>query len=350
MSGQNNPYKLRLAAPDDSIAVRRVLKSGSFPGNIQVKFCREPDPYASYLADGDAVVMPVAEYDGEIIAVGCCVLRDAFVNGKIAQTGYLTGLKIMGEHRRRFPLIRESYALIHEQTKDICSLWTTTILSDNKGAIAMLEKPRKGMPRYVYRGGYTVFCVGAGGRAKGLPGLRAERRRDGIAEFYRENLPRFQLAPANERLHGLSESDFFALRDSGGNILAVCALWNRQQYKQYVVTGYSGAYRLLQRLPARMLGYPVMPRPGTPANYASIALLCVRAGFEALAPKFIRAVAAAASGYDFLMLGLHESHPLQAEISRLRHVQYTSRLYTVEFGGGMFPWDKRPVMLEVGLL
>lgn len=350
MSGQNNPYKLRLATPDDSIAVRRVLESGSFPGNIQVKFCRAPDPYASYLADGDAIAMPVAEYDGEIIAVGCCVLRDAFVNGRIAKTGYLTGLKIMEEHRRRFPLIRESYALVHEQTRDSCSLWTTTILSDNRDAIAMLEKPRKGMPRYVYRGGYTVFCLGTGGHAKGLPGLRVERRHDGIAEFYRENLPRFQLAPAHERLYGLSENDFFALRDSGGNILAAGALWNQQRYKQYVVTGYSGAYSLLRRLPTRMFDYPVMPRPGKPANYASIALFCVRAGCEALAAKFIRAVAAAASGYDFLMLGLHESHPLQPEISRMRHVQYTSRLYTVEFGGGMFPLDKRPVMLEVGLL
>lgn len=111
MSFRNSRYLLRLATPEDSPAIGRVLESGSFPGRISVQFTRRPDPYRSYLNDGDELVMPVAvdRGTGEIVAVGGCVLRQAYFNGEAVTTGYLTGMKVLEEHRRGAIPIREAY-------------------------------------------------------------------------------------------------------------------------------------------------------------------------------------------------------------------------------------------------
>lgn len=79
MSFPNSRYPVRLARLEDSEAIRHVLESGSYPGNIEVRFTRRPDVLASFIRDGDGLVMPVAEDadTGEIIvrgAVFCAAL------------------------------------------------------------------------------------------------------------------------------------------------------------------------------------------------------------------------------------------------------------------------------------
>jgi len=351
MSCPNRSYPLRLAVPSDSEAIRRVLESGSYPGQIEVRFTRRPDPYRSYLNDGEALVMPVTEYPGtgEIIGVGGCVLRRAHVNGRVEQTGYLTGLKLLEEYRGRNDSFREAYSLIRRETADACKLYVTTILSENTTAIKFLEKKRKGLPPYRFIGEYTVFCMGTRGSSGPPKGLRFVRGGDGIAAFYREHLPRFNLSPVWGSLYGLGQEDFYTLRTGGGEILAACAVWNQQSYKQYTVTRYGGVYKLLEKLPTRLLGYPAVPREGNPANYASIALPLLRPDSLALGRDFLKLAASQAREYEFLMLGLLPGHPLYGAAQKTRHLQYKSRLYTVEYEGCL-ELDERPLMLEAGLL
>lgn len=351
MSFPNSRYPVRLARPADSEAISHVLESGSYPGNIEVRFTRKPDVLASFARDGDALVMPVAEdaVTGEIIGTGCCILRRAYIGGNMVKTGYLTGLKLLEQYRRRADCIRSAYTLIARETVGSCSFYASTILSDNTTALQLLEKPREGIPRYRFLGEYKVFCLSTGKKARLPAGLHLTRGGGGIAAFYRKHLNRYDLAPVWGSLYGLNEDNFHTLRDGSGEILAACAIWNQQGYKQYTVTRYGGLYRYLRCLPIELLGYPSLPRAGMPVNYASLAMALIRPDSLALGEAFIDLVAAEAKEYDFVMFGAHESHPLHAAAGKLRHIGYSSRLYSIEFPG-VLSLDGRPIMLEVGLL
>ena len=337
---------LSLAGPQDARGIREVFDDGGFGGGgfgggISVKFCREPDPYRSFQNDGDLVVMPVAKDAGTggVVGVGCCVVRRGHVNGALRNTGYLAGLKILRSHQRRVRQIIPAYRLIAERTAPLEPFYYTTILESNEAAMKLLEKRRRGMPRYVRLGGYTVFCYGTGGKAGGggAGGYMFERgHSEAVAEFYARNLPGYNLSPKDEWLHGLGAGDFFSLRRSpGGEVLAACALWDQQAYKQYVVTGYGGIYKALSRMPTRLLGYPQMPRAGTPANYVSIAALVVPEANLDVAGLFLRLALREAGRYGFAMLGLFENHPLAEAARTIRHVKYRSWVYAVEYEGGV---------------
>jgi len=351
MNCRNSRFSLSCATERDSGGIQKVFEDAEFGGSIAVRFSRAPDPYKSLQNDGESIVLPVArdvETDS-IVGVGGCVLRTAFLNGTPAVTGYLTGMKLLKSYRGGMPLIRQAYELIHEQAQGLEPFYYTTILKSNEQAIKLLEKPRKGMPSYRYMGEYTVFCLGTGRKAGYIPSSFQKGVSDGLQEFYAEHLQKYNLAPHSERLYGLDESEFYTMRSEDGRIIAACALWNQQSYKQYIITGYSGIYKLLHRLPTNLLGYPALPKVSTPANYASIALLVVRENDQDIAQRFLRLVAADAARYDFLILGLFEDHPLRKSLRYMRHIRYDSRLYTVDFGDTPI-LDGRPVMLEVGLL
>jgi len=121
----------------------------------------------------------------------------------------------------------------------------------------------------------------------------------------------------------------------------------------YRTNGYGGVYKALSHLPTGWFGYPTMPKAGESANYASIAALIIPEENQAIARRFLKLVLHAAKQYDFIMLGLFESHPLMQMAKKLKHIKYQSRLYAVDYTGNAPPsggLDGRPIMLEVGLL
>jgi len=355
MNGRNKSWELAVATPEDAPGIQKVFDDGDFKGDISVKFNRAPDPYQSFQNDGEHIILPVAKEPatGKILGVGGCVIRREYINGSLQNTGYLTGLKILQSHQRRLNCIKEAYQLIDEQASKYAPFYYTTILKSNELAIRFLEKRRKGMPPYVYLGEYTVFCCGTGGNASKTDGVFGRGHTEELAEFYKKHLPNYNLAPTSERLYGLNDHDFYYLKSPGGIILAACAVWNQQSYKQYIISGYGGIYKLLSHIPAAWFGYPTMPKPGCSANYASIAALIIPEENRGIAQSFLKRVLREAKQYDFVMLGLFENHPLMEVTKKLKNIKYQSRLYAVDYAGNMDlsgGLDGRPIMLEVGLL
>ncbi len=345
---QNNKIELRLAVPGDRDGIRRVFESGKFDGDFSIQFLRNPDPLTSMGHDGDRAALIIMEYveKKEIIAVAGCVIRREYVGSEIKRIGYLTGLKILPEYQRKVYCITDGYQFIRESTKDDVDLYYTTILSSNTGAIKLLEKKHRNMPTYLYLGDYTTYCIKAGGASRvRLTGITPEERKS----LYSTELPKLDFAPADTALFGLRDDDFCALRGADGQILACCAIYDQQMDKQYVISGYSGKYRLLSRIPTRLLGYPRFPKAGNALNYASVAFLYVKNGSPELGRKFLKAVAARAKRYDLILLGLHANHPNRALCEKLKHVQFQSRLYEVAWDESRYS-PGNPIGLEVSLL
>jgi hypothetical protein len=345
---QNNKIELRLAGPDDRDGIRRVFESGKFDGDFSIQFLRNPDPLTSMGHDGDRAVLIVMEYVDtlEIIAVAGCVIRREYVRSEIKRIGYLTGLKILPEYQRKVYCIADGYQFIRESTKDDVDFYYTTILSSNTGVVKLLEKKHRNMPTYLYLGDYTTYCIKAGGVSRvRLTGIVPEERES----LYSEELPGLDFSPADTALFRLKDDDFYALRDSTGEILACCAIYDQQIDKQYVISAYKGIYKLLSKIPTGVFGYPRFPKAGNALNYASIAFLYVKDGSPEIGRRFIKAVAACAKRYDLLLSGLFVSSPKQAIFEKVKHVQFKSRLYEVA-------WDEpryiqgNPIGLEVSLL
>lgn len=341
-------WVIELAGPADGPALAAVYDSDDgFPGDIAVRFGRGPDPYASLLAEGDAVVVPVVREaaTGRIVGMGACVVRDAWVNGTPRRVGYLTGLKGLPEFRRRVPLIPKVYAFLREHALDV-DLFHTTILADNTLARRMLERRRPSMPEYRTVGPYTTHCFRVGVRPRAASRLTGGTLAD-LAAIAPPG--RLNLAPVSPPA-GVTDADVRLLRARDGTPRAGCAVGDAGVHQQYVVTRYGGRYERLARLPVYWAGYPRLPRVGVPADTASVALLAWRDGDTPAVGDLLRAVGWEQRRRDFLLVGAAAGHPAAAELGRLRSVPYESILYTVHFEHGSPGLDDRPVGLDVGLL
>lgn len=329
MNFQNDRYTLRFAEEGDDADIRAVFAAGTFGGGMAIRFLRDPSPLASFGRDGDARIMVLRDNQaGKLFGVGGVVIRREFVGGQPRNTGYLTGLKILPEYQKRFRCIPQAYQYLYEHTRDAVDVYYTTILSGNAAVQKMLEKPRKNMPRYIPLAEYTTHCFAAGGRLReGV--VRGDLR--GVDALFASYFPGCDFAPVSRALPGLSEGDFFTLRD-GGTLLACCAVYDQRDWKQYELRGYSGLYRAASRLPTGLFGYPRLPKPGCRIDYASVAFLYVKDDDPALGARFLRGVAARCKQADMLFLGLAEGHPLSAIFRRIRSVRYGSRLYQVCWG------------------
>lgn len=352
MRYRNDKFEISLAKPEDAAQLLRIYECDDFNGNISVLFTRRPDPFNSLLNEGEKVVIPTVKdkENGIIVGMGACVIRKAYINGEVKNVGYLTGLKGLPEYRKRVPYIIQVYRFLYELTKDDVDIYFTTILKENTEVQKMLEKKRKNMPEYRSMGEYTVYCFKTGTSLREND-YTLEMGNISELETQRNGGPAsFNFSPVNVRLHGLRDDDIYILRNHYGNVVASCAVWNQQSYKQYVITKYNGIYRYLKRIPLKIIGYPSFPQENVPANYGSISLLTVKDNNPLLAEHFIRRVAEKSLNYEFLVLGLFENHPYISFMDRLKSVKYQSRAYTVHFDDNSLVPDKRPVNLEVGLL
>lgn len=343
---------LTLAGPEDSAGIKAVFDSMSFSGGISVRYARDPDPLNSMELDGERAVVVVFRDLGEagrIVGVGGCIVREEYVHGALCKIGYLTGMKLLPEYQGKALPIAAAYRLIRQSTPEV-SVYYTTILRENTAAQKLLEKRRRSMPVYVCHGFYRVYCIGGRRSTSSVKSTYVvERNRmDGLKAFYEQTLCRADFACPLDFFLKQEHCDFFTLRDVNQSILAVCAVWNQQHYKQYIIQRYGGAYSLLRRLPLHLLGYPRFPSPGSPANYASIALLRTIEGRSDMAQTLLRAVAAQ-TRYDLLFAGLPSNSPYLPALEKIPHISYESKFYTVHFDGNA-PAEHPYFSPEVGLL
>jgi hypothetical protein len=222
------------------------------------------------------------------------------------------------------------------------------------------------MPAYIYLGEYTTYCFKAGNRS----GLKlSDATEEELQKLYNSSLRKLNLAPIDTGLYGLSAKDFYTLRDAQQQIIACCAVYNQQSYKQYVISDYNRTYKLLSKLPVHLLGYPKFPAQNSSLNYASVAFLYVKNNDIRLGRQLLRAVAGQAGRdrqerrgeqagacpdgkkgqFDVLLAGLFCNNPLRGIFGSIRHIKFQSRLYEVAWDDPQYI-DSNPVGLEVSLL
>lgn len=344
MNSRNSRYTFASATPDDAGEILEILEEMEFDGKISLTFTRRPDPYASFKREGKEVEILVSRdtKENRITSVAATSINPMFVDGEPMDIGYLFGLRVRKEYRRRYLLLPKGFAYLFalHENKQI-PLYITTILEENKTARRLLEKKRNNMPVYDYYGDYETYALTTGkraGRAKEFLFRRAERNDVGaLVGFLRNQGRLYQFFPAleNEDLEdpegSLSFSDFYMLCSPAGEILAAGAVWDQRRYKQYVLRGYGGIYKALY--PVSFLfpffGYPVLAKPGSILNFFTLSFWCVRDNHPEYFDPFLRHVSEVSKSYAYFVLGVDRRHPLRDTLRKKPHLLYRSRMYLV---------------------
>ncbi len=343
MNFQNDKYTLKFADASDNAGIREVFESGSFRGNLDIRFLRNPCPYESFLADGDdAKILIIIDNEAKrTIAVGGAVIRREYLNGKPEKCAYLTGLKIHPDYQRKIAFIKQAYKLLGEAIAD-CRCCYTTILDSNTPTIAMFEKKHKNMPAYQYLGHYTTYCFHGGKRI-----LQLERDNlNGFDELVHTYFSSYNLTPADYHYKGFGSQTFYCVREAG-KIRACCFVGDQQAYKQYEMCSYGGIYKVLSKLPTKLFGYPEFPQSGSQIRHGVISSLYVRDYDKRLCRDFLRSVAAE-TDFGLLLWGGFENHPLCSALDEMKTIRYGSRLYEVIFDGALEL--SGPIGMEAALL
>ncbi|MCL1896003.1 MAG: hypothetical protein FWG03_05595 [Clostridiales bacterium] len=349
----------RPAAPSDGLEMLRLIESRpAAGGNLRILHTRRPDAYRSYKMEcADAEMVLCTADDGRLLAQAVCLPRSLYINGEVCTAGYVTGLHIAQGARADIRKMLDAGYAHTRATRFFCSF-----LDSSRAAYDLFSK--RGWVRPIC--GYTTYMLHPAAIKPVRHGFTFRRATPGDSErllrFYNEFGPGYSYFPAFESLDSFPEPavpDFFLFEDRG-DIIAAGALWDQHAYKQYIVNGYGGAYRLAAfcNPVLRALHYPPLPKAGSPARFAYISFLLCRGGSpgpgqvfaEQASPgqdfteqafsgqdfieqAFLGELSEAARGYDFLTVGAVNGTGPGLFLDSLRSIRIGSTICAIDYSG-----------------
>jgi hypothetical protein len=368
-------YRFELATPDDDADLRSVLAATPMEGRIAIAFRREPSWFAGAVVDGRfrQVVACRDLRTGRIIGFGCRSIREVYLDGRPASVGYLSGLRVLPEHRN-LGLVARGYAALRALHGDgQVPFYLTTIAAGNETALKILTSGRAGLPTYHPEGAYHTVALPLprrprAARARRGVCVRPARTDDlpAVLSFLTAEGPRRQFFPRlraddflspQGTMRGLSLEQLL-LAERTGRLVGTLAGWDQHGYRQSVVHAYRGGLRWTRPLYnawAWLLGQPGLPRPGCAFRYLMGALLVVAEEDANVCAALVEAMRDRAAGgpWTHLLIGLHEVDPLLRLIPRGQAACYTTHLFVACWADGegvRSRLDGRVPYLELGSL
>ncbi len=317
----------RVATRDDDATVRALLGETAMPSWVDMAIEREPSSI-------DWAV--IAEENDDVIGVYTASVLNVHVDGHPSRLGYLGGLRVKPQYRRRIRYLREGYASISTLAREAVPWWFTTIGADNVVARRLLERGVRGLPAYHFRGEYETFALPASrGRRRGIWRQCGDRLQP-IFSLHNQLASRFQCSPVLDDDLVRRAGDFFVC--DGG----VAALWDQRAFKRVVarryrwpslIAPYNAWARLARRVP--------LPREGGALDHTFIAFFAMeRPTLEAMEDLLSYCATPVAT------IGMHAENPLREIVRRFKPMSARSRVYSV---GEPLP-NGRPVQPEAALL
>ena len=341
----------RPATPADGPDMLRLIESHPSGGKMRILYSRRPDAYQSYQMEcADAETILCVGDDGRLLAQFTCLPRKLYIDREVCTVGYVTGLhKADGAQVSIMKLLETGYARSSAK-RFICSF-----LDDNQSAFDMFAK--RGLTHPICD--YTTYIINPSAikstQHKFTFRCATPGDKERLLRFYNDagaGYSYFPVFSSMDDFAGLAVSDFFILEDKD-TIIAAGALWDQKAYKQYIVLGYEGAYRLaaLCNPILRALHYPPLPKISEAANFAYVSFLLCRDNNPELERVLLGEIAAAARRYDFLTIGSVSGTALEQYLSSVRSIKIGSRLCVIDHArSGKAENIKLPVRFECALL
>ena len=343
-------FDVRLATREDEPEIRALVGSVAMPGDVAIRFEREPDYFlgATIMGDPCDVVVGRRRDDGKLVGLACRAEQERYVAGEPTRIGYIGQIRIADGARGR-GLVARGARLLRERTPAGMLAFGVIARENPRAAGALVGARLPGGLRAARVAGLTTCAIVLWGRgwrpARGGVDIRradATTLADALT-FWHAHGPRRQFFPrttradfdGGEALRSLHPEDVFLAR-RGDRVVGTMALWEQSAYKQDVVHAYRARLRRQRPaydLAARLLGARPLTPPGEPIALAFAARVCVADDDPGVMRALLRAVTAEAHarGLAFLMVGLADDDPLLSVVRRQPHITYRSDLFALSW-------------------
>lgn len=352
--------KLSLAKEEDGEEILRVLESSPAKGSIELLYTRRPNAYISYKKEAkDADVLVVKE-DDKIIGTAAEIVRELYISGVPKKMGYVCGLKKDSNYAGNLQCIGDIIkGLIHTDVEG----YYCSVISDNKDAQAKFEKKRRNMLNMECIQEYTTYIFAPYFKFK-LKNCKYEFKRasqndeEEIIKFLNNEGGKKDFFPvfySVDQFTGLKVSDFYMLK-SREEIIAVGALWNQTEYKQYIVKNYNGImkYAKIFNPILKMLGYIELPKENTVLDFPMLSFLISKDDNEEYYKAFLNnIVMEIKKEYGMFIIGTTKCNYSNKILGKLKSIKFDSKIYTVDLilgKGNKQEIKKDNMWIECGLL
>lgn len=336
------------AAPERDADLLRLLEENAMSGDVNLVMTRRPryfSPRHDFGIERSALAL-----DGER-AVGMCRLTEhaGFANGRPQALGYLGGLRISPDYRHRVRVLKAGFDYLRKLSPpDHCY---TSIATDNRPALRLLERGIHGLPAYRPLGEMCTLAISRRqGKHRRLWRTVQQESYADVIECYRRSARQRQLAPVLDASWLRASGVTVLGRYDGGTLIACAALWNQQAFKQALAARYSLRARLLRPFYngyAMATGRVPLPKAGQALDQSFLAFFAADDG-DMTAELIEDALTHCPT--RIMTLGLPASAPdVKTLIDRTRASVYRTRLYGVDLSSSP-EWDDRVVWPEVALL
>lgn len=366
-------YVFELAGEGDDLALQKLLSENPMPGEISVAFHRKPSYFYGAGVQGKFHQTLIVRDQRTGDPAGCIsrAVKPVFINGKVADIGYLSNLRLKPEFRGG-TLIARGCGYLRELHRDArAPVYLLTIIEDNTGAVNLLTSGRAGLPSCFDLGRYITYAINiyrkkppiesvvgvVRGSADCLDEIIDCLHRNGREKQFYPYYSKEDFTLPGDPLRGFKVEDFFvALKND--QVAGVMGKWDQRDFKQTVVVGYGGKMkwvRHLYNLAAGLVGFSPLPLAGSELNSFYGSFIAVDGNdlqvFRALLREMYND--AAGKGYSYFLVGLHARDSLARACTEYNHLKYTSRLYAACWKDGedfCRSWDNRVPYLEIGTL
>ncbi|MCA9188604.1 MAG: hypothetical protein R3E01_29650 [Pirellulaceae bacterium] len=376
-------YQFRLATARDEAELREVIRQCPMDGDLRVTLRREPNYFDAGVVEGPTrqtlVGVQVGGRTGEpdrIVGFGTRSVRPRFVDGEKLAVGYLSGLRILPQHRGG-TLLARGYRHFRQLHGDgATTMYLTTIADGNPSALTTIAANRRGMPHYYRLGQYHTCVISARSRwlhkqpslsgDLNVAGLQPQELPEYIDYLHMQGVERLFFPCYDERdfvgreatFRDLAWEDVLIARRKG-RIVGSLALWDQRGFKQSVVEGYGGRLRWLRpywNAAARIMRWPRFPDVGCAFESVIGALPIVARGEEGVLEGMIsrarQHIAEKWPECSSLLLGVFERDRLFDTIHRNSLFRYVTHVYLVYWDDEIDPtrYAGRDIYLELGCL
>ncbi|MCG6859199.1 MAG: hypothetical protein LJE67_14160 [Salaquimonas sp.] len=362
-------FRFRVAGPEHDKAIADLLNANAVAGWISLAYRTEPGWHHPLRPDARSeTVIGTRLEDGQAGGIATRSVLPSFVNGQARPVGWLGQLRVDPQFRNRAHLLRAGFEAVRTFLHDPAETpwYLASIIEGNDTARRILEAGLDGFPLFEPLFAYEVLAMTAPARTTFPATIRRAEPGDMtvIGEFLDEQNRSRDFAPHIGNSSGLSEwtdlapSDFL-VREEGGRIGGVAAVWDQAPYRSLVATAYRpplDRLRPLVNLAAPLAGLPRLPAPGRPLGQAYLALPAVRGDDEAVWIDLVTAalVLTREKGLQLLAAGFAHDDPLRVVTARrFRHRTYRSTIYGVRWGEDGECLDPAKIAMpkiEIGLL
>jgi hypothetical protein len=334
---------IELANEKDDFQLKEILKKVFMKGNISIAFETEPSFFQAIQVQGkNKDVFVLKDSFNAIHGFGIRAIKPLHVNNKVLDVGYLSSLRLKKESRNNLWLSKGYGFLKKLDSKSNIPFYLSTIISDNKKAISILESRRANLPNYQKLGKYITYLIPKQ-KVKLSKEFEIYKGDDfslnEILNFInfqgkkKQFFPKYKKEDFNSSyLKDLNLNDFY-IACKNNKIVGVLALWDQSKFKQTRIVGYSNLIkflRLINNFFSYFFNLSKLIKKNELVNSKIVTMpACVNNDPEIL--KFLISHALKELSSDNLLIGLSTQDNLALGLKKLKKRKYLSNIYVVSF-------------------